>query len=51
MWPRHWPMASSLGKENGDVSDTEPLNLQFVCPLCNKPITEILVLGDGERLI
>ena len=31
--------------------DTKPLNLKFVCLMCNKPITEKPELGDGERFI
>lgn len=38
-------------KELTYVSDTEPLNLKFVCLICNKPITETSVLGDGERFV
>ena len=31
--------------------DTEPLNLKFVCWVHRKPITETLMLGDGEMFI
>lgn len=32
-------------------TDTEPLNLKFLCPMYNKPVTETPVLGDGKKCI
>lgn len=35
----------------GGRTDTESLNLKSVYPMCSKPITEPLFLGDGERFM
>ena len=37
------------GPEMIYITDMEPLNFKFMCPMCSKPNTEISVLGDGER--